>query len=237
MPAYKRKRVSRWKTRPNKKFKKTTAKKAAVRTAVRTIMKIAETKFFSTDFDFPLHHNWGCANASGACVAYGNLLRTNKGDDQNERVGDSIYSTYLRIRLWVENRTTFTGQIHFRVMIVAMPIDQANTNSPADFWRAWGPSVTSNRMIADVNTDRYKIIKSKRVLINAHQDANLSGREIDIKMPIRKKIQYSTDTNQAFPKYQAHTWSLVVIPYGPGAAEGQHIGNMKMCMLHTFKDF
>jgi len=202
------------------------------------MLRVSETKYDGTMDDLLLYHNYG-GNGVNSPVVYGNLLRTNTGTGQDGRIGDSIYASNLRLRMWFQTNTDYTGDLHFRIMIVACPPDQVNTPSPAGFWKQFGPAGVANRLNQEVNTDRYKIVTTEYLTIRRQISTVQIGDRHEINLSLNRKLNYQSDVSgsSAIPKYQRDCLSLVIIPYGPGAVGGAQVANVLLNRLLTYKDF
>lgn len=223
-------------------------KYSLVRAVRAQITKMAETKFIRLAIENQnLNHNTGLAGTNGP-VVYGNLLRTNVGTTQNDRVGDTVWARYLNMRIWLSTKAD-RPNVMFRIMVIASPPDQSNTSDPVNFWRNY----SGNRMLDYVNTDKYSIVYQKIVKIT-HGDTSFEispnqltnptrlhevSKMVYISIPLNRKLNYQTDTGGTpTPKGQRNCLSLVIIPYDAfGTLSTDNIASYAMCGLFTYKDF
>lgn len=223
-----------------KRGKKGKAKVKSVRAQVMQTMKsMAESKFKAITLEnFALYHNVG--GFSGP-VVYGDLLRTDVGSTQNQRTGDSVFASYVKLRLWLSNKTD-RPNVNYRVMVVTTPPDQANTANPTNFWKG----INGNRLIDFLNSDVYSTVYDK-VICNHVGDMSLetasnqkeSSITHEFTVPINRKIGYQTDVSGTpIPKYQRDCMSLVVLPYDAfGTLTTDNIASMALSGIFVYKDF
>jgi len=224
-----------------KKATKPYSKKPVPFTAkVRNVINaMAETKFKSLGVEnFQLFHNVGGA---GGPVVYGNLLRTDSGSLQTQRVGDTVWGKYLQMRLWLSNKSDRTN-IMYRILVISTPPDQVNTTNPVSLWKGF----VGNRMLDYVNTDIYNVVYEHMLDVEAgdtSQEPDAALREIStfhkFTIPLDRKIQYQTDASgTVIPSLQSNCLSLVVIPYDAfGTLVTDNVASYAAGGIFCYKDF
>lgn len=215
-------------------------KTKSVKTQVLQVIKgMSESKFKGISLEnLSLYHNVG---AFAGPVVYGDLLRTDLGTNQNQRTGDSVYASYLKLRLWMSNKTD-RPNVLYRVMVITAPPDQANSGNPTNFWKG----INGNRIIDFLNSDVYSTVYDK-TLENHVGDMSLetasNQKECSITheftIPINRKVGYQTDVSGTpIPKFQRDCMCLVVVPYDAfGTLTTDVIATMACSGLFVYKDF
>lgn len=217
------------------------SKRGYITRTVRSIVnKMSETKFRRLDTEnSQLNHNVGLAGTPGP-VVYSHLLRTNTGISQEERIGDTVWAKYLKLRIWLSTKSD-RPNVMFRIMVVSTPTDQYLTAAPSNFWRNY----SGNKILDYVNTDMYSIIYHRIVKIT-HGDTSLesgsarheASKMHNIYIPLNRKVSYQTDTSGTpVPKSARNCLSLVIVPYDAyGTLTSDTIASFACCGLFCYKD-
>lgn len=216
-------------------------KSKSIRGQVMSVMKsMSESKFKAITLEnFQLYHNAG--GLSGP-VVYGDLLRTDVGSTQNQRTGDSVFASYLKLRLWMSNKTD-RPNVLYRVMVINAPPDQANVASPTpSIWKG----INGNHIIDFINSDIYSTVYDK-TLENHVGDMSLetasNQKECSITheftVSLNRKVSYQTDVSGTpIPKFQQDCLCLVVIPYDAyGTLITDNIASLAVSGIFVYKDF
>lgn len=143
---------------------------------VNNLYRMIENKHFTwrTSANVGLSHNYLTVLQlqSGGNL---NPFRSVNGTDDpmgtgGSRVGDMIKATGLLIRGMFENALE-RSRVHYRVMLVKCA--KGDTLTDATFWQG----ITGNRMIDQVNTERFTIVAQKIFTINTSNGmaANAAG--------------------------------------------------------------
>lgn len=141
---------------------------------VNNLYRMIENKHFTwrTSANVALSHNYVqvLQLQSGGDL---NPFRSVNGTDDpmgtgGTRVGDMIKATGLVIRGMFENAFE-RSRVHYRVMLVKCAKGDALTDST--FWQG----ITGNRMIDQINTERYTIVAQKMFTINTSNAGQASG--------------------------------------------------------------
>lgn len=130
------------------------------------------------------HFTWRTSPNVGMAHNYIQVLQLQSGGDLNPfrsvngtddpmgtggtRIGDMVKATGLLIRGMFENALERT-RVHYRVMLVKMAKGDVLTD--ATFWQG----ITGNRLIDQVNTERYTIIAQKMFTINTSNAGQASS--------------------------------------------------------------
>lgn len=132
---------------------------------INNLYRMIENKHFTwrTSANVALPHNYLTVLQlqSGGNL---NPFRSVNGTDDpmgtgGSRVGDMIKATGLLIRGMFENALE-RGRVHYRVMLVKCA--KGDTLDDSTFWQG----ITGNRMIDQVNTERFTIVAQKMFTIN-----------------------------------------------------------------------
>lgn len=215
------------------------AKRGAVRTQVLSVIKsMSENKFKALSAEnLQLFHNTGLSTGP---VVYGNLLRTDSGSNQNQRVGDSVWGEYLQMRLWLSNKSDRTN-VMYRILIVATPPDQVNNLNPTGFWKG----ICGNKIIDYVNSDIYRVVYEHIIDVEAgdtSQEPSANLREISsyhkFNIPLNRKITYQTDTSgTVVEKDQRDCLVMCIIPYDAfGTLVTDNIASYAASGIFVYKD-
>lgn len=199
-------------------------------------------KFYLTENgeNVNLYHNGGgtgnvAALASGRCS---NLLATNTGDQQNQRTGDSLIGKGIAIKLWLSNKPD-RPNVMYRVLV----LQYYHGFTPNTSNNIWKSGSSPNLMLADVDTDRFKVRYDRMVyslkgysassagtLVPNVPSANNYAREQSRYLKLWVKtpgvIKYQLDNGQV-PADQKYLLALYVIPYDAyGTLTGDNIASV-----------
>lgn len=141
---------------------------------INNLYRMIENKHFTwrTSANVTLNHN----KISVLQVQSGgdlNPFRSAYGTDEpmgtgGSRVGDMVKATGLLIRGMFENALE-RGRVHYRVMLVKCA--KGDTPSDSTFWQG----ITGNRMIDQINTERFTIVAQKMFTINTSNAGQASS--------------------------------------------------------------
>lgn len=242
--AYKRKRVSRPRyAKRARRAGKSRRGGMLLRTMRRVALRAAETKFANKAAEnVQLFHNTGTL---GNHVFLSNIAATGQGTQQYNRLGDVITARSIVFKMWFSTKQD-RPNVMFRVIVFNPQHDTLTAANPTGFWMNNSP----NKMLDEVNTDRYRVIKDFRfhsrsqaviATIDSAPIANTFGREQStlktFSIPLRnKRIQYQTD-NGAIPKSQGALFNLAVIAYDAyGTLTSDGLASMAYNVRMYFKD-
>lgn len=243
MPVFKKRRVMKRKTTKRRRMTNIRGRNRLARTVRSLVLRNTETKYaFQTAEDLQLWHNAGLSVSTGVGAtgyfALANLLGCSQGNTQTTRVGDSVFGKLLSIKIWLANKSD-RPNVMYRIMLLSMPTD-ASTSFPTGFFRG----EAGNKMIDSVNTDRYKILKSRMIKPGAN-DYSLEGsstlREKSnfIKMTIglgNREIRYNTDGGSAVSN-QRDNLVLFIMGYdATGTLTTDKIASCTVTSKFYFKD-
>lgn len=165
----------------------------------------------------------------------GNLVSTTQGMSQISRVGDEVIGQYLKLKLWLSNKSD-RPNVMWRV-IVYCP-------RPGTTTLDWQTNSATNRIIAFVDTDKLNVIKQK-ILNPPPGDYSLESgaalkersRYLTMNIPIKnQKISYFED-NGTVPKLQKHNICVAVIAYDAyGTLITDNIASYAFSYEFYFKD-
>lgn len=139
---------------------------------------------------------------------------TETGTQQlGKRIGDEIYARGLSLKMWFANKLD-RPDILYKLIIFMYRADTAiNAGDP------YVSQGTSNYMIRDVNTERFKIVKVKNFRISTSAQRITTTdvfngaeghRAVKMWIPINKKIKYDeTSSNAETPKMMDYAISVV----------------------------
>lgn len=202
------------------------------------IGKMAETKFARlTAENQQLYHNVGLSTGP---VVFSHLLRTDKGTNQNSRVGDTVYGKYLKLKLWISSKSD-RPNVMYRIMVIQCPPDQALTTNPTDLFRAYN----NNKMVDYINTDKYGIVYQKYIRIESDSSVESGAalhevsKIVNVYVPLNRKVTYQADLDGTATvcKLMRNNLSLVIIPYDAfGTLTTDNIASYACCGLFCFKD-
>lgn len=215
-----------------KTYKKRTTGKTRV---IRQVLKLAETKFRQEFSNGTLRHNCSSAvaNPNGSdMVLFGNLLRTDAGTSERQRIGDTIYAKYLKVTIDVASDVDC---LKLRFFFVSVPHTDTGA-TPTNFW-ANNSGIGLNKNLDSINTDKYKIVKSKEVTLT-RQLASTYTRKFMFYVPLNRNITYESEGTNALPKKQRDILSFACIAYkDTGTVAGTVIASYEMKVELTYKDF
>lgn len=186
----------------------------------------AKRNFIQTE-GVALYHNTNQLNT--------NLLATNLGTQQHQRIGDEVVGQYLTLKFWLSNKPD-RPNVMYRIIVYSSSL------SDAQLYFANGAS--ANRMISTIDTDKVKILKHRLIRPPAGDYSLESGatnkeRSTMVSMCIRlknRKIKYNSDAGST-PKWQGNYIHFVVIPYDAyGSLTTDNIASYSWQSCFTFKD-
>lgn len=141
---------------------------------INNLYRMIENKHFTwrTSANVTLNHN----KISVLQLQSGgdlNPFRSVNGTDDpmgtgGSRVGDMVKATGLLVRGMFENALE-RSRVHYRVMLVKMA--KGDTLSDATFWQG----ITGNRLIDQINTERFTIVAQKMFTINTSNPGQASS--------------------------------------------------------------
>lgn len=217
--------------------KKTYNGKSLIKLIKRVAIKTSETKFGSQQIEnSQLYHNGGVA---GTWMQLNNLLASAQSANQQSRIGDKVFGKGLSIHLWLSNKLD-RPNVMYRVILYTCPYDQYTSASPSNFWQG----LHANKMIDYVNTDKYKIIKSKLIKplpgdfsLEASASNKEHSTELKWYIPLKNKpITYSADAG-AVPNNQNAIYNIGVIAYDAyGSLPTDNIASFSIVYKFYFKD-
>lgn len=163
---YSKKRV----VRPRKILRKRVYKRAGL---AKLISKVMLSKCETKDCHRILENEQLYHNVP---IVQTGFLTTNQGIGDSDigttsiacRLGNEIVLRGLSMKIWLANKLD-RPNVMYRIIVYRYKIDGSYTNPP---YCAQG---TSNFMIRDVNTDNFKIIKTKRINLQVGGNANTSS--------------------------------------------------------------
>lgn len=189
------------------------SKKSLVKLIKNVSLKQCETKYTTnTGQDLQLYHNGGTAPQY---VRIYNLLNCDQGQTQEQRVGDAVRAKGLAIYLWISNKLD-RPNVMYRIIVYSGPRDQASIASPNNFFEGH----TAHKMLDMVNTDKYKIIRS-RIIQPFSGDYSLESgatnkehsKLIKFYIPLKNRlIKYGND-NEVLPSLDRNCLSVAIIAY------------------------
>lgn len=204
-------------------------------------LKNSETKYRKIQNEnVQLYHNAG--NGVVGTTYYmvvQNLLQTQQGLTQSDRIGDAVHGVYLKVKLWLSNKSD-RPNVMYRVAIITMPADQTGSGNPTNLFRG----DIGNKMLDYIDTDRYKVIAHKIIQPMAGDYSLESGatnrehsRMVTFSIPLKnRKVVYNTD-NGLIPRDQRNCLGLMVIPYDAyGTLTTDNIASMSYVTKFYFKD-
>jgi len=237
MPKYQKKNVPRQRRKPYSK-RRTSSFRQIAKIAKSVVMRTAETKYRVQHAENQnIYHNGGLA---GGIMLIQNMLSTTQGVNEEQRIGDKIQAKGLSIKLHLFNKSD-RPNVMYRIMVVAVPPDQSGQALPAGFWE----NDIGNKILDHVNTNRYKVIRSKIVQIQGQDTAFEAGvdtlREksklVSMYIPLKgRTITYSTEAG-GVPKLQRDCLSLAILPYDAyGSLTTDNIASFAYVTRFYFKD-
>ena len=220
-----------------KRYKR--SKKTSFRKKVLNILnQNSETKWTSKATEnVEMKHNGGISRAYGILP---NLLQTNQGVSQSQRIGDEVNAKGIKIKIYLQN-TPERRNVNYRIMVLQVPRANAGTNSLTDIFNG---SMIDNCLLATVNTDYYKVIRQK--IVRMVQDTDYTpgdvlrnnSKLIQMYIPMKgKKVKYGPTNDSAYPKLDKYCYSLCVTAYdNNGALLTDTLGNVSAEIRFYFKD-
>lgn len=217
------------------------AKRRQLNNAVKRIIgRYVETKSTIIQAeDVQLWHSCGITTLVPWSQTVNNLLATSQGTNQTTRVGDKIQSRYLHFRLWLSNKLD-RPNVMYRILVVS-----GENNDFVFGTNIARTGASSNIMLADVDTDKYRVHYDKILQPVVGYKASVSGGNIwadkeesrfhEFRVNTSKMITYKTD-NGTVPN-GANTYVLYVIPYdAKGTQETDNIASYAYQIVHYFRD-
>lgn len=212
----------------NKKGKYTARQSNLVKMIKSIALGQCETKrIITTSENLQIFHN--------VPSIIGNLCSTTQGTSQVSRVGDEVIAQYLKIKLWLSNKSD-RPNVMWRV-IVYCP-------RPGTTTLDWQTNSATNRILAFVDTDKLNV-KSQKILnpppgdFSLETGATLKERSRYLTMNVNVKnykISYFSD-NDTVPKLQKHNICVAVIAYDAyGTLITDNIASYAFSYEFYFKD-
>jgi len=199
-------------------------------------LRVCETKYTEKALqDINLYHNGGTAP---------NLMQINEllegpaiGTGTNQRNGDEVVGVRCELKLWLSHKLD-RPNVMWRILVYSCPASTAAGS--ADLFDATG---STNRMIAYVNKEKYRVLYDKLLQPPAGDYSLESGatlkersRLVKINLPQKmKKIVYVTGSG--VPKYDRNHLRVAVIPYDAfGTLVSDNIASFAYNLRFYFKD-
>ena len=215
--------------RPRKSYRKRPNFTKSVAKAIKTIaLRNSEMKHLTTQTEnINIYHN----------VAYGvayNMLLTNQGSSQIQRIGDEVTAKYLHIKMWISQKLD-RPNVMYRIILMA-----ANSGQSL----AWSAGSSGNYMIANIDTDKVKVIRHKLIQPRNGDfsvESGATNREhsqlVKFKIDLKdRKIKYTTDGGTT-PKLDSNYYSLYIIPYDAyGTPTSDNIASFACQSTFYYKD-
>lgn len=220
-----------------KKRGRPTTKKGLVKLIKNVSLSTVETKYFVlSGQDLQLQHNGGAGPSYNRIT---NLLGSSQGTAQENRVGDEVIAKGLSIRLWLSNKLD-RPNVMYRIIVYSGPRDQAAIASPNNFFEAH----TTQKMLDMINTDKYKVIRSKIIQPFAGDYSLESGatnkehsKLVKFYIPLNnRKVLYGND-NEDLPTDNKNCISVAIIAYDAyGSLTSDTIASFAYLTKFYFKD-
>lgn len=204
-------------------------------------LRNSETKYRKvSNENTQLYHNSG----NGVIGTYyyvmlANLLQTTQGLTQSDRIGDEVHGVFLKVKLWLSNKSD-RPNVMYRVFIINMTPSELANGNPTGLFRG----DIGNKMLDFIDSDRYKVIRHKLIQPMSGDYSLESGatnrehsRMVSFKIPLKnRKIVYQAD-NGTIPRDQRNCLALVVIPYDAyGSLTSDNIASCSYVTKFYFKD-
>lgn len=213
------------------------SKKSLVKLIKNVSLKQCETKYTTgSGQNQQLYHNGG---TSPQYLRIGNLLATDQGSNQEQRIGDSVRAKGVAVYLWLSNKLD-RPNVMYRIIIFSGPRDQVNVLSPNNFFEGH----TTHKMLDMVNTDKYKIIRSKIIQPFAGDYSLESGatnkehsRLVKFYIPLKNRLVKYGNDNEVVPTNNRDCLSVAIIAYDAFAtAETDNIASYSHLTKFYYKD-
>lgn len=204
----------------------------------RVLLRTAETKYaVGHQENLQLYHNTGVA---GTHVFIGNCLSTSQGQGEENRIGDKVQAVGLSLKLMLFNKSD-RPNVTYRIIVFTAPPDQSASGNPVGFWEA----DIGNKIMDNINTNKYKVIKEKFIQVQGQDTAFEAGvdtlreksKSLQMYIPLKgRQVVYSSE-NGAVPKYQRDVIQVAIIAYDAyGTLTTDNIASFAWMRKFYFKD-
>lgn len=195
-------------------YKKPGVMRRAMYKMIKSVaLKNTETKVTFTSVENQnLFHNGGNTNNFAQRV---NLLATTQGTADTNRIGDEVFASYLRIKLWLSNKLD-RPNVMYRILVYTAPVNKSATADFVDLFKGGN----ANRMLGIVNSGIYKLRYHKMIQPKAGDYSLESGSANKerstyhaINIPLNnRRIKYQATASQ-IPRDQQDHLVLAIIAY------------------------
>lgn len=206
----------------------------------KAIMRKFETKMHLIAYqNINLYHDSGTVAGGTAVAVDANLLRTNVGTTQFTRIGDKVRSMSLEFRLWLSNKLD-RPNVMYRVLVLSA--DNEDIPSGTQVTDLFFPHSTGNKMVGQINTDKFRVHKDLIVQPFAGDyslELNATNKEhsrlVKFNVSTNKDLVYKTD-GSTVPSGR-NNYALFVFPYDAwGTLNTDNIASFAVTITHRFKD-
>lgn len=195
------------------------------------VLKTTETKYKNLALDKQeLYHN----NIYALTDLMG--VMPSQGDSDGERVGDSIYSTGIKVRMMLGQKSD-RPNVTFKIFVVKFDEDVSGSLTFSNFYHV----TSGNGLLDAIQTKRFKVIKSltlksKGTSLEVGETAKEFVRPLSFWIPLKKKLKFIADASTKVSNYPENL-KIVVLAYDAyGTLSSDNIAYAQGCATLYFKD-